>query len=38
MVYMFLGFVAGTVAYGMISLEEFLLKMQVIVIRTVLRG
>ena len=37
-VYMLIGFVAGTVAYAMISTEEFLLNMQVLVIQTVLRG
>jgi uncharacterized membrane protein YeaQ/YmgE (transglycosylase-associated protein family) len=38
LVYMLIGFVAGTVAYLMITTEEFLLNMQVLVIRTVLRG
>lgn len=38
LVYMLIGFVSGTVAYGMISTEEFLLNMQVLVIQTVLRG
>lgn len=35
LVYMLVGLVSGTVAYGMIVTEEFLLKMQVVVIRTV---
>jgi hypothetical protein len=37
-IYMMVGFVSGTVAYGMICTEEFLLKMQVVVINRVLRG
>ena len=38
LVYMLVGFVSGTVAYCMITTEEFLLNMQVLVIQTVLRG
>ena len=38
LVYMLVGFISGTVAFGMITTEEFLLDMQVLVIQTVLRG
>jgi len=38
LVYMLIGFVSGTVAFCMITAEEWLLKAQVIVIRYFLRG
>ena len=38
LVYMLVGFISGTVAFCMITTEEFLLDMQVLVIQTVLRG